>query len=94
MLRACIECGRLSDQSHCPDHRGEKRNGSTRAWRKVRDEVLKRDRYRCHYCPAPATTVDHLRPVSRGGTDHKSNLVAACSDCNGSKGDRTPAEFG
>jgi 5-methylcytosine-specific restriction endonuclease McrA len=94
VLRACIDCGRLSDEPHCPEHRGEKRNGSTRAWRKVRDEVLKRDHERCFYCGEPATTVDHLRPVSRGGTDDKSNLVAACSDCNGSKGDRTPAEFG
>jgi 5-methylcytosine-specific restriction endonuclease McrA len=94
MLRACIDCGALSDQSHCLEHRGKERNGSTRQWRKVRTAVLKRDQHRCFYCGERATTVDHLRPVSRGGTDHESNLVACCSDCNAAKGDKTPAEFG
>lgn len=94
MLRACIDCGALSDQSHCPEHRGKARNGSTYAWRKVRAAVLKRDHHRCFYCGEPATTVDHLQPISRGGTDNPENLVASCSGCNGAKGDRTPAEFG
>jgi 5-methylcytosine-specific restriction endonuclease McrA len=93
-MRICSEPGCPEFAEECTEHRATKRNGSTRAWRKVRDEVLKRDHRRCFYCGDPATTVDHLRPVSRGGTDDKSNLVAACSDCNGSKGDRTPAEFG
>lgn len=30
--------------------------------------------------------------ISRGGGDHYGNLVAACSDCNGRKADRTPEE--
>lgn len=92
--RACIDCGALSDEAHCPKHRGKKRNGSTRRWRKVRAAVLKRDNYRCHYCGRSATTVDHLRPISRGGTDDEENLVAACADCNSLKGDLTAAEFG
>lgn len=94
MLYPCTVCGTLTDQIRCPDHQGKTRNGSTRAWRKVRDEVLKRDHFRCFYCGNPATAVDHLNPISRGGTDDKENLVAACSDCNGSKGDRTAEEFG
>lgn len=94
MLHACTVCGALSDEPRCPDHRGTQRNGSTRAWRKVRAEVLKRDHYRCFYCGDPATTADHLLPVSRGGTDDPKNLVAACSNCNGTKGEMTAEEFG
>lgn len=43
----------------------------------------------CHYCGAPkAGTVDHVIPVSRGGTNDASNLVPACGPCNYSKGGR------
>jgi 5-methylcytosine-specific restriction endonuclease McrA len=95
VLHACIACGALSDETRCPEHRGTKRNGSTRAWRKVRAEVLKRDHHRCFYCGDRATTVDHLRPVSRGGAElDPENCVAACAGCNGSKGEMTAEEFG
>jgi hypothetical protein len=94
ILRACIDCGSLSDQVRCLEHRGTPRNGSTRRWRKVRAAVLKRDGYRCRYCGAEATTVDHVRPVVSGGTDREDNLVAACADCNGTKGDKTLDAFG
>jgi 5-methylcytosine-specific restriction endonuclease McrA len=94
MLRACTVCGALSPKPRCPEHKGRQRNGSTRAWRKVRAEVLERDHHRCFYCGRPANTVDHLKPVAQGGTDDKDNLVAACSQCNGAKGDRTADQFG
>lgn len=70
------------------------RNGSTRAYRKARAFVIKRDNGICVYCGEPATTADHVIPVSRGGTDDRSNLVAACAICNGAKGDKMPAECG
>jgi len=55
--------------------------------------VLARDHHRCAYCGQPgARTVDHVFPKSRGGGDHYGNIVAACSDCNGRKADRTPEE--
>ena len=43
---------------------------------------------RCMYCPRPATTVDHLRPLARGGQHEPANLVPACASCNASKCDR------
>jgi len=50
----------------------------------------------CAYCGTTAGTieVDHILPVSRGGTDAWSNLVPACASCNAQKGDRTPEEAG
>lgn len=56
--------------------------------------MLKRDGYRCRYCGAEATTVDHVRPVVSGGTDREDNLVAACAECNGAKGDKSLDAFG
>lgn len=56
--------------------------------------VLRRDLQRCAYCAGPATTIDHVLPRSRGGTDSWENLVACCLRCNNAKGDRTPAEMG
>ena len=40
----------------------------------------------CYYCrrqvgPA-ALTMDHIVPLGRGGTSVRSNVVAACKDCN------------
>jgi 5-methylcytosine-specific restriction endonuclease McrA len=40
-----------------------------------------------------ATTVDHIIPVAKGGTDDLDNLVAACKRCNFSKQDKMPDEF-
>ncbi|MEO5535699.1 MAG: HNH endonuclease [Pseudolysinimonas sp.] len=56
--------------------------------------VLRRDLQRCAYCPASATTIDHVQPRSRGGADSWENLVACCLRCNNLKGDRTPHEMG
>lgn len=62
------------------------------AW--SRSGVLARDGHRCGYCTAPATTIDHILPRSRGGKNTWTNTIAACYDCNQRKGDRTPAEAG
>jgi 5-methylcytosine-specific restriction endonuclease McrA len=55
--------------------------------------VLRRDASRCAYCAAPASTIDHIMPRSRGGKDTWENLVACCLKCNNIKGDRTPGEM-
>lgn len=39
-------------------------------------------------------TVDHMLPVSRGGSNDFTNLVIACFACNHRKRDRTPEEAG
>ncbi len=65
----------------------------TAAWNRVRQKVLRRDKYTCQYCgfrmrPGHAASVDHVVPYSKGGGDEESNLVAACRPCNGRKKDR------
>ena len=41
----------------------------------------------CAYCRCNrATTLDHLKPKSKGGSSLRSNLVPACHSCNHTKG--------
>jgi 5-methylcytosine-specific restriction endonuclease McrA len=46
--------------------------------------------YRCVYCETkPAKlTMDHITPLSKGGTHTKRNIVPACKSCNSKKRDR------
>lgn len=53
----------------------------------VREEVLERDNFKCHYCNEPATTVDHIHLKSKGGKYTEENLVACCFECNNLRGD-------
>lgn len=51
---------------------------------------------KCYYCKAPAGKdyqVDHVVPLSRGGSNDPANLVIACRSCNASKSDRLPHEW-
>jgi HNH endonuclease len=58
----------------------------------VRFEVFKRDRFTCQYCgkqaPEVVLHVDHIEPVSKGGTNDLLNLITACESCNLGKSDR------
>jgi 5-methylcytosine-specific restriction endonuclease McrA len=56
--------------------------------------VLRRDGGRCAYCSAPADTVDHVIPRSRGGRHDWANVVAACQQDNLAKGDQLLDELG
>lgn len=47
----------------------------------------------CFYCGRIATEIDHVVPVSKGGTGERSNLVPACRRCNSRKGSKSQAEF-
>ena len=47
----------------------------------------------CFYCGQKATQIDHVIPVSRGGTHSIGNLVGACSRCNQTKSDSLIVEW-
>jgi 5-methylcytosine-specific restriction endonuclease McrA len=55
--------------------------------------ALHRDNYTCLWCGQPATTVDHIVPSSKGGSDFPRNLLASCSECNSRRGDRSALTY-
>lgn len=69
---------------------------SRAAWRgseiqpAVRCAVYLRGGGRCAWCSTPLTraalTIDHVIPRAEGGTNHPSNLVPACDECNRERG--------
>lgn len=61
-----------------------------------RKALMLRDDFTCQYCgESPgALTLDHIVPLSRGGSTSWANTVAACAKCNARKGNRTPEEAG
>jgi 5-methylcytosine-specific restriction endonuclease McrA len=66
------------------------KNGSTRAWRALRKQILERDQYRCQLqlegCRTLADCVHHIHGKTVTG-DHPQYLVAACTPCNLKVGD-------
>jgi 5-methylcytosine-specific restriction endonuclease McrA len=57
-----------------------------------RRAIFARDGGRCQYCAAPAESIDHVVPRSRGGQHIWENVVAACRLCNTRKRDRMLTE--
>lgn len=47
----------------------------------------------CAYCGSLADTLDHIRPLARGGITARENLVPACSGCNLAKGHADALEW-
>jgi hypothetical protein len=60
--------------------------------KKARFEVFKRDNFTCMYCgrkaPEIILEIDHIKPVSKGGSNEIINLITSCFDCNRGKGKR------
>ena len=64
----------------------------------TRRNIFFRDRNHCQYCgrkfAQAELNLDHVVPLSRGGTSSWDNVVCACIPCNSRKGNRTPYEAG
>jgi 5-methylcytosine-specific restriction endonuclease McrA len=68
---------------------------------KLRHEILMRDNCTCQHCgasprkdPSVVIEVDHIMPVSKGGTNDKSNLQVLCDVCNSGKSNSVPSNLG
>jgi len=60
--------------------------------------LLKAQNHNCYYCgekmkQGKDTAIEHLIPISRGGTNEWINLVYSCQSCNSKKRTSTLAEF-
>jgi 5-methylcytosine-specific restriction protein A len=58
-----------------------------RPWRRLRDQVMARDKYLCQPCQregrlTEATEVDHIVCKAKGGQDRHDNLEAICTPCH------------
>lgn len=75
---------------------------------RAREALRKTQGMVCYFCgvnlldPQPVmmqsesmktVTVEHLQPLSRGGSNDLSNLRLACLKCNMSKGNKTVEEY-
>lgn len=62
------------------------RKAANKQRRKFRQEIIARDGEQCAKCGATDNLqVDHIYPVSRGGTNDLDNLQLLCGPCNLSK---------
>lgn len=89
----CRDCANRAQRTRPDDDRRTSRRDRERAapglgW-SARQALLKRWRRQhrvCSYCRlAPATTIDHVIPLVRGGTNFEGNLVPSCRACNSRK---------
>lgn len=56
-------------------------------------EIKARYAYKCVACGSEAgLTRDHIRPLSKGGSDTEANIQPLCFACNNKKGDTYPWE--
>jgi 5-methylcytosine-specific restriction endonuclease McrA len=64
----------------------------------TRRNIFYRDKNRCQYCGKVFAqrdlNLEHVVPLSRGGSSNWTNVVTACIACNTRKGNRTPFEAG
>lgn len=92
-------CGRSCNEYERRQRRGY--NSRRRVSKPVRQRILARDNWTCYLCQRPisrdllwphprSASVDHVIPVSAGGSDDPSNLRATHWHCNEEKGDRLP----
>ena len=94
-IPACRELIALEEAGEAEPMQPDERDYYTDRERRL--EILQRDNHRCVYCTIEISedtyVLDHLIPVSNGGTNRKSNLVASCQPCNQRKQDRDAIEF-
>ena len=67
---------------------------SSDAKRIWRSQIKLRDKYKCVYCgSSEELTIDHVRPLCRGGETNSHNCVTACRTCNQAKGSLPVEQF-
>lgn len=91
----CLICGAVTPATRCPAHQAKRVDTRREADRPAHraaylDPVYRKARARlrgqpCWICGNPSDTVDHILPLSRGGTNDPANLAPACRSCNSAR---------
>ena len=95
MEKYCTKCGSVFKEnnvkycSKCGTELSE-REGRQYIPKGLKHAVFKRDGYRCQECfkgeeDGVTLEIDHIIPVSKGGTNQIDNLQTLCKDCNRNK---------
>ena len=77
--------GMLLCEKHLHGRTGDPRD--TADARRLRAEMLSSNPP-CHWCGEPATTIDEVHPIIKGGVPSRENSVPACERCNKSRQER------
>jgi hypothetical protein len=87
--KALTAASRFSASGKAPREDSKRRRRTTISFR-VRFRILQRDLYRCRICRASGVKleVDHVVPLSLGGSNDMNNLQALCVPCNRGKANR------
>lgn len=87
-----VDIDLLIDAGFLLPHEPEQAKGKREEWASryisegLRAEVLDRDGHACKWCAAGDNLeIDHIVPISKGGTGAKENLQVLCRACNRSK---------
>ena len=79
--------GIVSSRSARHKRRGAPLTAESKAWWLSLVDPL------CTYCGDPATTIDHIIPLSKGGSGERENLTPACKRCNSRKNQMSVEDF-
>jgi 5-methylcytosine-specific restriction endonuclease McrA len=93
--------GKRTGNPTARSNRSSRRRGRVLAGASVRgltlDELYLRDRGVCYICKLPVprhkATKEHVKALSKGGTDKPSNTRLACRKCNSKKGAKSKAQL-
>lgn len=79
----------LKDEEYGITNQGEKKYARGSMTNSKRYDVLRRDQFQCVLCGASGSEasleIDHIIPVSKGGSDDMENLRCLCFRCNRGK---------
>lgn len=78
-----------------PDHKKKMRSNMVGRYKKIYAALIERDGYACKMCGRTdcELQIDHIFPVSRGGTNGMANLQLLCRKCNATKGAKVLGEW-
>lgn len=80
---------KLAQQAAKKKHSQRRRAQFARKSDQLMLSLIERDGYKCAVCGGfEDLTIDHLKPLSKGGGDDLDNLKIYCRACNSAKGDR------